>query len=57
MATYEPQTRFFFRKTSLGIASITRYGEEMINRAVVDDATIELQSECLIDDAKNILQN
>ena len=57
MATYEPQTRFFFRKTSFGIASITRYGEEMINRAVADDATIELQSECLIDDAKNILQN
>jgi hypothetical protein len=57
MATYEPQTRFFFRKTSLGVFSITRYGEEMINRAVVDDATIELQSECLIDDAKNILQN
>jgi hypothetical protein len=57
MASYEPQTRFFFRKTSLGIASITRYGEEMINRAVAADAVIELESQCLIDDAKNILQN
>ena len=57
MASYNPQTRFFFRKTSLGIASITRYGEQMIDRAVVDDAVIELDSQCLIDDAKNILQN
>jgi hypothetical protein len=57
MASYNPQTRFFFRKTSLGIASITRYGEQMIDRAVIDDAVIELDSQCLIDDAKNILQN
>jgi hypothetical protein len=59
MATsYDKQVRFFFRKNSgIGIAKINLYGEQMLDRAVAADSFIELQSSCLIDDAKNILQN
>ena len=59
MATsYDKQVRFFFRKaTGIGINSIFNYGEQMLDRAVAAYSVIELQSDCLIDDAKNILQN
>jgi len=55
--TYDPQIRFFFRKTSLGVFSINRYGEELIERGIAANATIEFTSECILENSANILQN
>jgi hypothetical protein len=54
---YTPQVRFFFRKTSLGVFSITRYAQELIERGIAANATIEFTSECILENSANILQN
>ena len=57
--SYNPQKRFFFRKTSgIGINSIDLFGEEMILRAQSEGGDFsEFNTTCVIQDENNILQN